>query len=124
MSSLAYGGIIQTQDDTHLMSELDLYEKGKRLHRVVNSPDWELIVQILEDYRDKAVADLVHLLPGDPHVVCSHAAASCATQIVENFQNDVNSAVQSATKPSQELIKYLNGVREASDVSRAMGQGD
>ena len=104
-----------------IQEELDLYEKGMMLRTVVKTPVWEIIVQVLSDYKDNAVQQLVNLPPGDPTVPCAHAAASALDDQLAKFQQDVSAAIESATNPSPELRAYLSGATEALDVQKAMG---
>ena len=108
-------------DFNDLEAQLDVYEKGLMLAPVVKTPVWELIVQTLTDYKDKAVQQLVDLPPGDSTVPCAHAAASALDDQLAKFQQDVNSAVEAAANPSDELRDYLSGALKQSDVGRAMG---
>ena len=52
------------QDAIQLENQLDLYEKGRKLRKFVLDPDWEIVIQVLQDYRDKYRDALVSLLPG------------------------------------------------------------
>ena len=70
------------QDAIQLENQLDLYEKGRKLRKFVLDPDWEIVIQVLQDYRDKYRDALVALAPGDPQVPLAHAAASASKTCV------------------------------------------
>ena len=96
--------------------ELELYDKGRMLRPLVISPAWEVIIQVLKDYKDAADDDLTDLAPGDPTVPYAHAAASALKDQFKKFQQDITNAVDFAANPSQDLIEYLNGARVSMDV--------
>lgn len=108
--------------DDILQSELELYELGRQLRLVVISPAWEILIDVLNQYREKAKDELMSLAPGDPTVPTVHAASSAVWDVVEKFQQDVMSAVDFAANPSREVVDYLNGTLDANDVAKAMGQ--
>ena len=89
---------------------------------LVHSPEWEIVVQVLQDYRDKARDALIHLPPGDPNAMLAHAAASATNDVFERFQEDIKNAVYAAEHPSDELRDYIFGVRKDMDVKSAMEQ--
>lgn len=124
MDENIYGLSEPEPDYDQLEQQLELYEKGRRLKLLVNSPEWEIVVQTLQDYRDKARDALIALPPGDPNVSQAHAAASATNDVFNYFQQDIANAVNAATKPSEELKAYIFGVRKSLDVKAAMGQID
>lgn len=101
--------------------ELATYERGRQLKTVHNTPAWETLIGVLEDYRDRALRQLVDLAPGDPTVPTAHAAASALDDMVAKFQQDINHAIDTAANPSPELTEYLNGAIEVLDVAKATG---
>jgi hypothetical protein len=107
-------------DLAQLEAQLDLYEKGRRLRTLVHSPEWEIVTQTLQDYRDKARDALIALPPGDPSVLQAHAAASATNDVFTMFQQDINSAVDFAVNPPEELRNHIFGIRKALDVAAAM----
>lgn len=102
--------------------DLALYDKGRQLRVIVNTPAWETVIQTLEDYRDKAARQLIDLAPGDPVVPTVHAAASALDDLVAKFKQDIASALQAAAQPSDEVKEYLFGAREHLDVQKVMEQ--
>lgn len=101
------------QDAIQLENYLDLYEKGRKLRKFVLDPDWELVTQVLQDYRDKYRDALVALAPGDPQVPLAHAAASASNDLFEYFTKSINDAVDFANKPPEELKSAIHGIRHA-----------
>ncbi len=116
-----YRGLVPApeQDSIQRENHLDLYDKGRRLRKFVLDPDWELVVQVLQDYRDKYRDALVALAPGDEQVPLAHAAASASNDIFEYFTKSINDAVDFANKPPEELKQAIHGIRRA--VEEAQG---
>lgn len=106
------------QDAIQLENNLDLYEKGRRLRKFVLDPDWELVVQVLQDYRDKYRDALVALAPGDSQVPLAHAAASASNDIFDYFNKSINDAVDFANKPPEELKQAIHGIRRAVETAQ------
>jgi hypothetical protein len=107
------------QDLYQLEAQLDLFEKGRKLRKFSLDPDWEIVVQILQDYRDKARDTLIALPPGAPHVLQSHAAASASNDMFTFFQQDIDNAIEIANNPPPELKNHIRGIRKA--VEEAQG---
>lgn len=101
------------QDAIQLENQLDLYEKGRKLRKFVLDPDWEIVIQVLQDYRDKYRDALVSLAPGDPQVPLAHAAASASNDIFEYFTKSINDAVDFSNKPPGELKSAIHEIRRA-----------
>lgn len=104
-----------------IKDELTLYEQGRQLRLVYGTPAWETILGALEDYREKALKQLVDLPPGDPTVPTAHAAASALDDMVAKFKMDIANAIDTAAHPSKELTAYLTGVLDSMDVAKATG---
>ena len=109
-------------DYDELDRQFDVYEKGRRLRMLVHSPEWEIVVQVLQDYRDKARDAVIALPPGHEGVMLAHAAASATNDVFERFQEDIKNAVYAAEHPTDELRDYIFGVRKDMDVKSAMEQ--
>lgn len=93
-------------------SEIELFETGRELRNVVNTPAWEIILNSMRRYADKAVEDLLNLLPGDPAVTTAHAAASALVQQHIYFKQDVERAVQASYKTPEALLPAVRAIRE------------
>lgn len=106
------------QDAIQLENHLDLYEKGRKLRKFVLDPDWELVVQVLQDYRDKYRDALVNLAPGDPQVSLAHAAASASNDIFDYFNKSINDAVDFANNPPEELKTAIHSIRRAVETAQ------
>jgi hypothetical protein len=107
-------------EPSEIEAQLGLYEKGRALRIVTTHPGWETVIQVLRDYRDKAVQALVDLPPGDPTVPTVHAAASALDDQFVKFQQDINSAIEAANHPSEEVAAWLSGAYKAADVAQLM----
>ena len=105
------------QDAIQLENQLDLYEKGRKLRKFVLDPDWEIVIQVLQDYRDKYRDALVSLAPGDPQVPLAHAAASASNDIFDYFTKSINDAVDFSNKPPGELKGAIHGIRRAVEAA-------
>ena len=114
--------IPQSDDYSQVEHELEIYERGRTLRPVVGSEAWQILLETLKSYKDKAEDELFALPPGDPSVPTAHAAASALRQQYYFFQDDIQKAVDFAAKPSAELTDYLNGVIQQTDVLRAMNR--
>ena len=101
-----------------LETQLDLYEKGRKLRKFVLDPDWEIVIQVLQDYRDKYRDALVSLAPGDPQVPLAHAAASASNDIFEYFTKSINNAVDFSNEPPKELKGAIHGIRKAVEAAQ------
>lgn len=93
-------------------SEIELFETGRELRNVVNTPAWEIILNSMRRYADRAVEDLLNLLPGDPAVTTAHAAASALVQQHIYFKQDVERAVEASYKTPEVLLPAVRAIRE------------
>lgn len=100
--------------------QVDLYDKGRRLRKFTQDLDWELVIQILQDYKDNASDALDNLPPGHPNVMQAHAAVSATKQVLVNFQRYITAAVEFAEHPPEEFKSRMLASRDALDVSKAM----
>lgn len=107
---------------TNIESDLRLYEYGMELRTVYGTTAWEVIVDTIKSYVDKTKEHLISLPPGDESVRTAHAAASALHDFYTKFLEDTAKAVDFVNRPSDELLIYLNRVRNASDVRKAMGE--
>lgn len=96
--------------------DIEQWQRGQELRQVVTTPAWEIILNSLQAYSDKAAEALLQLAPGDERVMYAHAAASAAAQINTNFRLDVQSAIDAASQVPEVLKRGLN------DFSRGDGQ--
>lgn len=80
----------------HQIEALEQWKMGNKLRSIVGTEGWELAVDMLKQYEAKAVAELLRLAPGDPHVSTVHAAASALTQCNKLFLEDVEAAIRSS----------------------------
>lgn len=110
-------------DDQQIEQDLELYELGRQLRSVINSPGWEVIMLTIQQYVAETTEALLALPPGDPEVPTAHAAASALKDFLHKFRQDIKRAVDFANEPSEDLREYLTGVRRANDVQAQMGQG-
>ena len=109
--------------DARLEQDLKLYERGIELRPLVNSPNWETVLDTIQAYVDDVDQQVRYLLPGDPAVIAAHAALYALNDFAVKFKQDIERAVDFANQPNDEVRNYLFGVREVLDVSGAMGLG-
>jgi hypothetical protein len=103
----------------NLENDLRLYELGRELRPLVNSPGWEILTDTMQSYVDDLDQQHRRVLPGDPNVIASHAALYALDQFVTKFKADIERAVDFANAPPQEVIAYAHQIRKSSDVLAA-----
>ena len=104
-------------------NDLALFELGRQLRVIVNTPAWEIVLNTVDRYVDDLDQQVRKLPPGDTTVISAQAALYALDQFATKFKEDINRAVNFANHPSEEIREYLNGTRDANDVAKAMGQG-
>lgn len=80
-----------TEEDQY---EIEQHTNGRELEHLTTQEGWQIVVNMLRSYSDKATADLLRLEPGHPAVPQAHAAAAALTAIVTTFLYDVDQAIQ------------------------------
>lgn len=100
--------------------QVDVYEKG-RILRNVPTEAWEVIKATIHSYVEDLDKQVRHIQPGDPSVIASQAALYAMTQFEEFFLSDINSAMDFAVHPTEELRKYMAGYIDSIDVLKAQG---
>lgn len=86
------------------LEDFSAWERGKELRSIINTSAWEILCDTLKAYADKAVEDLLRIPAGDnDRVLAAHAAASAAAQIVRNFKEDVETAVENSYRIPESL---------------------
>jgi hypothetical protein len=108
---------------TELDSDLRLYKTGVELRPLVNSRNWETVLEVIQQYVDDIDQQVRSIPPGDPTVVAAHASLYALNDFAVKFKQDIERAVDFANQPNDEVRNYLFGVRDALDVARATGQG-
>lgn len=89
-----------------LKEGLEIWQNGRELRTIYNTPAWEIICNSLDSYAAKANQDLMRLPVGDKAVPTAHAAASAAEQIARMFKEDVANAVQQSFE-TPEIVKQM-----------------
>ena len=105
-------------DPRAMENDLIVYERGRQLRSVVNSPVWEIVIDTLRAYKDQAEDECFALSPGDQRVLTAHAAASALRDQFVKFQQDINNAVEFAANPPEEFALWLSGAIDAADVMK------
>lgn len=81
--------------------ELDLWNKGRALHQLVNFYGFEVLREMITSYGTSAMEQLLRVPPGDERVVAVHAAAYGINDMVTKLFQDIDAAIQaSATTPA------------------------
>jgi hypothetical protein len=93
------------------IAEIEQWKRGQKLRGVVNSEEWQILLDTLQRYADSSVETLLGLPPGDPSVPTAHAAASALVQQRRLFEEDVNAAVQASYEMPEALKSTLRGVQ-------------
>jgi hypothetical protein len=104
-------------------NDLSLFELGRQLRMIVNTPAWEIVLDTLNSYVEDADKQVRKMLPGSPEVMAAQAALYALDNLSTKFKEDIERAVNFANNPSDEVKQYINGTRDANDVAKAMGQG-
>jgi hypothetical protein len=90
------------------LGELEQWKMGNKLRSIVGTEGWELAIDMLKQYEEKAKAELFSLAPGDPNVPTVHAAASALVQCNRLFLEDVAAAIESSNRVPDVLKNALN----------------
>ena len=109
--------------DAGLENDLLLYQKGIELRPLVNSPNWETVLEVIQSYVEDIDQQVRIIQPGDQSVIAAQAALYALNDFARKFKQDIERAVDFANQPNDEVRNYLFGVRDALDVSRATGLG-
>lgn len=92
--------------------QIDQWQNGQSLADMIQHPGWEVIVNMLKSYRDEALFRLAATDPGNiDEVRTNHAVFYSAERILNNFQQDVNRAIE-ASKTTPFIVK--DGVKRFS----------
>jgi hypothetical protein len=81
--------------------EIERWQKGRDLAHVVNSPGWDVVLEMLRSYAAKETERLVNTDPGDKDaVLAAHATAFAASRIFTLFVEDAQNLItQTSTVP-------------------------
>lgn len=79
-------------------NEIRMYMVGRELAHIVDLPGWQVALEMLAGYANKASEDLIRMAPGDPRVPNTHAAASALADLYRKFIQDVANAVEMSDK--------------------------
>jgi hypothetical protein len=95
-------------------ADIDLWNKGRQLAHQVNSPGWDVVLEMLQSYVTSNVNTLMNIDPKHhEEVLATHAVMFAAGRIFRLFQEDVASAIE-ASRKTPEVLKQ--GIRRASPV--------
>lgn len=94
--------------------DIDQWQKGRALAHVVNSPGWDVVLEILSSYATKEAERLVNTDPGNKDaVLAAHATAFAAGRIYTLFVEDANNLV-TASNHVPNVVK--EGLKRSSPV--------
>ena len=80
--------------DDEQLDEIVRWQKGRDLAHVVNSPGWDVVLEILSSYADKEAQRCINTDPGNEKaVLAAHAVAFAASRIFTLFVEDVQNCV-------------------------------
>lgn len=94
--------------------QIDAWQKGRELAHIVNSPGWDVVLEILGSYAAKEAQRLLSTDPANKdEVLAAHAIAYAATRVYALFVEDAqNLIIASASVP--EVVK--EGLKRSSPV--------
>jgi hypothetical protein len=95
-----------SMNEEDLQEGLEIWQNGRELRTIYNTPAWEILCNAVDSYAAKANQDLMRLPVGDPTVLTAHAAASAAEQIARMFKEDVANAVNQSFE-TPEIVKQM-----------------
>jgi hypothetical protein len=79
--------------------DVDQWQKGRALAHVVNSPGWDVVLEILSSYAAKETERLVCTDPGNKDaVLAAHATAFAAGRIYTLFVEDASNLVTASNR--------------------------
>ena len=84
------------------MSEADrdeilLWRRGRDLAAIVRNPGWETVLEMIQSYAVKSLADAMKIKPGDnDRVLAAHAVAYALNDLNDKFIQDVEAAIQAS----------------------------
>jgi hypothetical protein len=94
--------------------DLEMWQKGRSLAHVVNSPGWDVVLEILSSYAEKEAAHCINTDPGDKEaVLAAHAVAFAAGRIYALFVEDCNNLI-AASNRVPDVVR--EGLRNSSPV--------
>ena|SRR5260221_172336 len=101
-----------TQDEK---DELILWDKGRSLNQIVSLNGYEVILEMLQSYAEKAIQELLNADPASKEdVLANHSIAFVSHKIFRNFVTDVNNAVEASKKTPEFLKKSLRNPAEGN----------
>lgn len=90
----AMNGRVLAEDEQF---EIDVWQKGRLLAQTVNTPGWDVVLEILNGYADKEANTLLRTDPANKEdVLAAHAVAYAASRIFTIFTEDVRTLITSA----------------------------
>jgi hypothetical protein len=93
---------------------IDQWQKGRELAHVVNSPGWDVVLEILGSYAAKETNRLLCTDPANrEEVLAAHAVAFAAARILALFIEDAQTLI-TASSSVPEVVK--EGLKHASPV--------
>lgn len=79
--------------------QVDQWQKGRALAHVVNSPGWDVVLEILGSYAAKEAERLIGTDPGNKDaVLAAHATAFAAGRIYALFVEDAQNLVTASSR--------------------------
>jgi hypothetical protein len=89
-----------------------LFHDGGCLRSIHQTEGWEVVVEIMDMLRDKAIDDLTNMLPGNPEIPQAHACASGFKQMHREFFRAVDSRLNAPNPNSPRPARSYNVLPE------------
>ncbi len=98
--------------------ELILWDKGRALLQITSLNGYEVVLEILQSYAEKAIQQLIATDPANrDEVLANQSVAFASNKMFRNFVEDVNNAITASAK-TPEFLKQQ--VRSAAPVETSL----
>src|SRR5258708_39213572 len=98
--------------------ELILWDKGRALLQITSLNGYEVVLEILQSYAEKAIQQLIATDPANrDEVLANQSVAFASNKMFRNFAEDVNNAITASAK-TPEFLKQQ--VRSAAPVETSL----
>ena len=110
--TLQFESIIGRELRDEEKDKITLWEKGRLLAQILQSPVWQVVLEMLQSYPVHSLERLAAMDPGDRDgVLAEQAVAYAGNRIFLNFQEDVAHAVEASRSAPDFVSAALKGFK-------------